>query len=191
MDVGNFEWRQFYRVRGTLDIALSRKSPTGMLSAFSPLLYIKVAPERLTVRNVRTGAEITEVPEIAIGKAGKKAVILGVGAEARMAATAQSAELVNPFNHPRTLVGDFTVGQQLLNTFVRRLNGSSWFAFAPRIVMHPLGSPAGGFTQVERRAFREMALGAGASDVVLWVGRELSDQEVQSPEILNREEGRQ
>lgn len=162
-----------------------------MLSAFSPLLYVKVAPERLTVRNVRTGAEIAEVPEIAIGNAGKKAVILGVGAEARTAASTQSAELVNPFNHPRTLIGDFTVGEQLLKAFVRRLNSNSWFALAPRIVMHPLGSPAGGFTQVERRAFRELALGAGASGVVLWVGRELSDQEVQSAEVLNSEEGRQ
>lgn len=158
-----------------------------MLSALSPLLYVKVAPDRLTVRNVKTGAEISEVPEVAIGKAGKKAVVLAVGAAARTAASTQSAELVNPFNHPRTLLGDFTVGEQLLKAFVRRLNGKSWLALAPRVVMHPLGSPAGGFTQVERRAFHEMALGAGASQVVVWVGRELSDQEVQSAEVLRSE----
>lgn len=158
-----------------------------MLSALSPLLYVKVAPDRLTVRNVRTGAEISEVPEIAIGKAGKKAVILAAGAQARAAVSTQSAELVNPFNHPRTLLGDFTVGEQLLKAFIRRLNGKSWLALAPRVVIHPLGSPAGGFTQVERRAFHEMALGAGASQVVVWVGRELSDQEVQSAEVLRSE----
>ncbi|MFZ3127859.1 MAG: rod shape-determining protein [Rhodoferax sp.] len=158
-----------------------------MLSALSPLLYVKVAPDRLTVRNVKTGAEISEVPEIAIGKAGKKAVILAAGAAARAAASTQSAELVNPFNHPRTLLGDFTVGEQLLKAFIRRLNGQSWLALAPRVVMHPLGSPAGGFTQVERRAFHEMAFGAGASQVVVWVGRELSDQEVQSTEVLRSE----
>ena len=162
-----------------------------MLSALSPLLYVKIASDRLTVRNVRTGAEIAEVPEIAIGNSGKKAVVLAVGSAARTVASTQSAELVNPFNHPRTLIGDFTVGEQLLKAFVRRISGNSWLAVAPRIVMHPLGSPAGGFTQVERRAFREMALGAGASNVVLWVGRELSDQEVQSDEILRSEKGLQ
>ena len=162
-----------------------------MLSALSPLLYVKVSPGRLTVRNVKTGAEIAEVPEMAIGTSGKKHAILAVGAEARAAAATNSGELVNPFDHPRTLVGDFTVGEQLLKAFVRRLQSSSWLAPAPRIVIHPLGAPAGGYTQVERRALREMALGAGASEVVLWVGRELSDQEVQSPEVLQSQEGRQ
>jgi rod shape-determining protein MreB and related proteins len=158
-----------------------------MLSALFPLLYIKVAPERLTVRNVKTGEEIAEVPEVAIGSSHRKKIILAVGAQARAAASVQSAELVNPFDHPRTLVGDFTVGEQLLKAFLRRLQSASWFALSPRIVMHPLGSPAGGFTQVERRAFREMAIGAGASEVVLWVGRELSDEEVQSDEVLQSE----
>jgi rod shape-determining protein MreB and related proteins len=69
-----------------------------MFSALSPLLYIKVSPDRLTVRNVKTGAEIAEVPEIAIGSSGKKKTILAVGTQARAAAaSAQSAELVNPF----------------------------------------------------------------------------------------------
>lgn len=162
-----------------------------LLSTFSPLLYIKVAPDRLTVRNVKTGAEVAEVPEMAIGNSGRKKAIIAVGAQARAAASAQSAELVNPFSHPRTIVGDFTVAEQLLKAFVLRLQSSSWFAPAPRVVIHPLGSPAGGFTQVERRALREMALGAGASEVVLWVGRELSDQEVQSAEVLKSVGGRQ
>ena len=128
---------------------------------------------------------------MAIGSSGTKKTILAVGAQARAVASAQAAELVNPFNHPRTLVADFTVAEQLLKEFVRRMQSNSWFALAPRMVMHPLGSPAGGFTQVERRALREMALGAGASEVVLWVGRELSDQESQSDEVLNSKEGRQ
>ena len=51
---------------------------------------------------------------------------------------------------------------------------------APVVVIHPLGKPAGGFTQVENRAFREMAIGAGASEVTVWNGRNLTDQEVLS-----------
>ena len=44
--------------------------------------------------------------------------------------------------------------------------------------LHPQGDPAGGFTQVEIRAFHEMALGAGASEAVVWQGRSLTDQEL-------------
>jgi rod shape-determining protein MreB and related proteins len=157
-----------------------------MFTALRPVLYIKLSPERLTVRNVRSGESVSEVPEMAISTAPKQA-ILAVGSEARRAAGTQDAKVVNPFNHPRTLVGDFTVGEQLLKTFVRKLQGSSLVAIAPLIVMHPLGSPKGGFTQVERRAFREMALGAGASKVVLWVGHELSDAEVLSDQVLSSE----
>lgn len=154
-----------------------------MFTALRPILYVQVSPERLTVRNARSGKVISEVPEMATSS-GTKKKILAVGAEARLAASTQAAEIVNPFRHPRTLLGDFTVGEQLLKAFVRRLQGTKPLALAPLIVMHPLGSPEGGFTQVERRAFREMAFGAGASEVVLWVGRELSDSELLSQHVL-------
>jgi rod shape-determining protein MreB len=158
-----------------------------MFTALRPVLYVKVSPERLTVRNVKSGESVSEVPEMAISTAPKE-TILAVGTEARRVAAPQGAKVVNPFNHPRTLVGDFTVGEQLVKAFVRKLQGSSFMAIAPLIVMHPLGSPEGGFTQVERRAFREMALGAGASEAVLWVGRELSDSEVLSEQVLKGEQ---
>jgi rod shape-determining protein MreB len=160
-----------------------------MFAAFRPVLYIKVSPEQLTVRNVKTQESFAERPEVAIGGTPRK--VLAIGNAARSSASAPGAEVVNPFGHPRTLVGDFTVGEQLLKAAVRKLQGSSPLAIAPLIVMHPLGSPEGGFTQVERRAFREMALGAGASEVLLWVGRELSDSEVLSDHVLKSESARE
>ena len=147
-----------------------------MLSFLLPVIYVQFSPERLSVRNVKSGESLAEVPEIAIS-ASKPARILGVGSSAR----SQSRSIVvNPFAHPRSLVSDFTVAEQLLKAFFRRLLGRSLFAPSPRVVMHPLGEPAGGFTQVEIRAFREMAIGAGASSVIVWEGRPLSDQEILS-----------
>jgi rod shape-determining protein MreB len=145
-----------------------------LLSAFAPLLYVQISPERLTVRDVKAGETLSEPPELAIGP---KASVVGVGAEARTRADA-SVQVVNPFAHPRTLVSDFTSGEQLLRAFLRRLLPRSAFGISPRVVMHPLGEPAGGFTQIEIRALREMALGAGASEVLMWQGRPLTDQEL-------------
>lgn len=65
-----------------------------------------------------------------------------------------SVEVLNPFAHPRTMVGDFTASEQLVKAFIPKLTGASWLAMAPRVVFHPLGDPAGGFTQLEIRAFR-------------------------------------
>lgn len=150
-----------------------------MLASLMPTVYVQVSPERLTVRNARTGEAISEVPEVAIAHDPKPRIV-GVGTEARSHKSTPSVKIINPFAHPRSLVSDFTVGEQLLKAFLRRLQGRSIFALSPKVVMHPLGDPAGGFTQVEIRAFHEMALGAGASRVVVWQGRGLTDQELLS-----------
>ncbi len=148
-----------------------------MLNKLKPVVYIQISPDRLTLKNVKTGDIVDEVPELAMGGKGKLSV-LAVGTAARSAAASQAAALVNPFAHPRSLVSDFTLAELLLKHQVGRLLGRSLFAVSPCIVVHPLGSPEGGFTQVERRAFREMAFGAGASEVHVWSGRPLTDEEV-------------
>ena len=149
-----------------------------MFAALKTFIYVQISAQQLTVKNLKSGEVIAEAPEVAIS-APPKPKILAIGTQARAAAAAQAAELINPFGHPRTLVSDFTTAQQVLKHYLRRIQGNA-FLFLPVIVMHPLGSPAGGFTQVERRAFREMALGAGASEVVVWTGRTLTDQEILS-----------
>lgn len=150
-----------------------------MLSSLVPVLYIQVAPDRITIRNPKTGATMSEVPEVAIS-AGPKEKVLAVGTQAKAMAASQGARLVNPFAHPRSMVSDFTVAEQLLRHCVNQAHGRSLLAISPLIVIHPLGQPEGGFTQVERRAFKEMAHAAGASQVVVWTGRPLTDQEVLS-----------
>lgn len=150
-----------------------------MFDAFKPPLYIRLSPVRLTVRNVKTGAFVSEVPEIAISR-GPRPKLLGAGNDAALYKSSKSAQVINPFSHPRSLMSDFTLGEQVLKAFVKKLPKSHAFAPAPRVLFHLQGDPAGGFTQVEVRAFREMALGAGASDVTLWQGQELTDEQVLS-----------
>ena len=155
-----------------------------MLFALKPIIYIQISPERLTLKNVKTGQSISEVPEMAISATPEK--ILAVGSQARLAAASQPAQVVNPFTHPRTLASDFTVAEQLIKHQMRRLMGNPLLSISPRIVIHPLGSPAGGFTQVERRAFHEMAIGAGASEANVWAGRPLTDEELLSRQPPSR-----
>lgn len=148
-----------------------------MFGYFNQIIYVQVSPSLLTVRNPKTGVSISEVPEVAIAHSPKPSIV-GVGKDARMHRSEASVQITNPFAHPRSMISDFTVGEQTLKAFVRRVMGNSFFTPAPKLVMHLLGDPAGGFTQVEIRAFREMALGAGASEVTMWRGRTLSDQEL-------------
>jgi rod shape-determining protein MreB len=59
------------------------------------------------------------------------------------------------------VIADFTVTEQMLKQFIKKVHDSRLFSPSPRIIICvPCGS-----TQVERRAIRESALGAGASQV--------------------------
>jgi rod shape-determining protein MreB len=61
------------------------------------------------------------------------------------------------------VIADFNVTEQMLKQFIRKVLDSKMFSPSPRIIICvPCGS-----TQVERRAIRESALGAGASKVFL------------------------
>ena len=148
-----------------------------IFSLFKPGIYIQLSPSLLTVRNIRTSASISEVPEIAFVREPKPA-ILAVGKQARGAASTPGVQISNPFAHPRTLVSDFTLGEQVLKAFVAKVTEKSLLTLAPTIVVHPLEEPEGGFTQIEVRALHEMALSAGASQIVIWQGVKLSDQEL-------------
>ena len=61
------------------------------------------------------------------------------------------------------VIADFTVTEQMLKQFIKKVSPSRVFSSSPRIVICvPCGS-----TQVERRAIKESALGAGARRVEL------------------------
>ncbi|MCL2656569.1 MAG: rod shape-determining protein [Betaproteobacteria bacterium] len=148
-------------------------------SFFNQVLYVQLSPQRLMVRDPRSGRAFDEVPKVAIVRPpNAKAKIVGIGAQAHMAGP--NVMVVNPFAHPLSLLSDFTVAEQLLKEAVRRVHHERLFVLAPRFVIHPQGDPEGGFTQIEIRALQELGLGAGARTVEVWQGPALSDEELLS-----------
>jgi rod shape-determining protein MreB len=61
------------------------------------------------------------------------------------------------------VIADFTITEEMLKQFIKKVHDSRMFSPSPRIIICvPFGS-----TQVERRAIRESAMGAGARQVYL------------------------
>jgi len=92
------------------------------------------------------------------GPSGKR-TIAAVGSEAKqmLGKVPGNIEAIRPMKDG--VIADFTVTEQMLKQFIRLVHESRLFAPSPRIIICvPCGS-----TQVERRAIRESALGAGAS----------------------------
>ena len=84
----------------------------------------------------------------------------------------------SPFSSTRLLVGSFTVAEAALKEGLKKASGGKWFKPSPCVVMHPLEMTEGGLSEIEERVLHELAVGAGAMKVVVWVGPQLSDAEV-------------
>jgi len=96
------------------------------------------------------------------GPNGKK-TIQAVGKEAKqmLGKAPGNITVIRPMKDG--VIADFTVTEQMLKQFIRKVHVSRLLGPSPRIIICvPCGS-----TQVERRAIRESALGAGASQVYL------------------------
>jgi hypothetical protein len=99
----------------------------------------------------------------------------------RNVTTGQSVEQrpKQPFSHVRALVGNFTEAEAAIKSAVAEVRGSGLFRRV-RILIQPMGKHEGGLPQIESRVLRELALGSGATKVVVWVGEVLSDEAVQT-----------
>src|SRR5208282_5777349 len=96
------------------------------------------------------------------GPHGKKTIqAVGKEAKAMLGKVPGNIEAIRPMKDG--VIADFTVTEQMLKQFIKMVHESRLFSPSPRIIICvPCGS-----TQVERRAIRESALGAGASQVYL------------------------
>lgn len=142
-----------------------------------PVIYLQISPERISAKNLKSGAVIEDIPHIAIS-AGPKPRILAIGAQARAAASTEPATVENPFANLGKRVPDTTLARPLIVHFLNLAQGGGFLFLRPKVVIHPLGSPSGGFSHAELSAFRELALEAGAAEVHVHTGEVLTDQEV-------------
>ncbi len=96
------------------------------------------------------------------GPNGKKVIQeVGLAAKQMLGRTPGNITAIRPMKDG--VIADFTVTEQMLKQFIKKVLDSRLFSPSPRIIICvPCGS-----TQVERRAIRESALGAGASKVYL------------------------
>jgi len=96
------------------------------------------------------------------GPNGKKVIQeVGLAAKQMLGRTPGNITAIRPMKDG--VIADFTVTEQMLKHFIKKVHNSRVFKPSPRIIICvPCGS-----TQVERRAIRESAIGAGASSVYL------------------------
>jgi rod shape-determining protein MreB len=134
-------------------------------SYFSNDLAIDLGTANTLIYMRDRGIVLDEPSVVAIrqdGSSGKK-TILAVGHEAKamLGRVPGNIQAIRPMKDG--VIADFTITEQMLKQFIKMVHETKFFKPSPRIIICvPCGS-----TQVERRAIRESALGAGASQVFL------------------------
>ena len=125
------------------------------LGTANTLIYVRdrgIVLDEPSVVSIRTDA----------AGSGKKSV-QAVGAEAKqmLGRTPGNLQAIRPMKDG--VIADFTVTEQMLKYFIKKVHDTRMLRPSPRIIICvPCGS-----TQVERRAIRESAIGAGARQVYL------------------------
>jgi len=135
-------------------------------SYFSNDLAIDLGTANTLIYVRGKGIVLDEPSVVAIrteGGPNAKKTIQAVGASAKqmLGKTPGNITAIRPMKDG--VIADFTVTEQMLKQFIKKVHDSRLLSPSPRIIICvPCGS-----TQVERRAIRESALGAGASNVYL------------------------
>ena len=110
------------------------------------------------------GIVLNEPSVVAIrGEPGVQKTVAAVGTEAKqmLGRTPGNIQAIRPMKDG--VIADFYVTEKMLQYFINQVHNNGFFSPSPRVlVCVPVGA-----TQVERRAIRESALGAGAREVYL------------------------
>src|SRR5258707_9657054 len=139
----------FKRLRGYFSSDLSID-----LGTANTLIYVR---DRGIVLNEPSVVAVQDEPS----RGGK--IIVAVGAEAKgmLGRTPGHITAVRPMKDG--VIADFTYTEKMLQFFINKVHGNRFLKPSPRVlVCVPFGS-----TQVERRAIRESAEGAGARNVAI------------------------
>jgi rod shape-determining protein MreB len=157
--------------------SFSHRSPCGAITDFASMfsflrsyfsndLAIDLGTANTLIYVRSKGIVLDEPSVVAIrtegGPSSKKTIqAVGKAAKEMLGKAPGAITVIRPMKDG--VIADFTVTEQMLKQFIKKVHDSRLLSPSPRIIICvPSGS-----TQVERRAIRESAIGAGASQVFL------------------------
>lgn len=136
-----------------------------LLGLFSNDLAVDLGTANTLIYVREKGIILNEPSVVAIkyapGGGSKQVLAVGHDAKRMLGRTPGSIQAIRPLKDG--VIADFNVTEVMLKYFIRKVQENTLLRPSPRIIICvPCGS-----TQVERRAIRESALGAGAREVYL------------------------
>jgi rod shape-determining protein MreB and related proteins len=146
------------------------------IASISTTFYIQIWRNRVVVTNIKTNERFEDSPFVAV----KQDKIIAMGNAAK---DLDDSEVIciNPFDHPRVVVNDFDLADKFLRVIFEKMMKHK--IFTPRVIMHWMDELDGGLSELERVALREIALSAGANDVIVYEGKALDIESLDFDEL--------
>ena len=145
---------------------------TLLRSLFSNDLLVELSENKISIKVFSSNIKYEDEPYIAIETTRKGEIVKAIGKIAKRE-TSSKITITNPFQHPRSFIGDFFLAEKIIQHGVFEIHKSR-IRPAPRIIMHQLEKTEGGLTSIEDRVLRELAVGAGAREVVIYLGGKIN-----------------
>lgn len=83
-----------------------------------------------------------------------------------------------PFTTERLIIGQFKNAEKTLIQGIKEVYNKKWITPSPKILIQQMEMNEGGLSDVEDRILKEISTVAGARAVLVWSGKELTDNEV-------------
>jgi rod shape-determining protein MreB len=141
---------------------------TFLRSLFSNDLLFELSENKFSIKAFSSDMSFEDEPYIALENTKKGEIVKAIGKEAK-SLTSPNIRVLNPFKHSRSFVADFMCAEKILQHAIYTMHNSK-IRPAPRVIIHQLEKTDGGLTDIEERVLRELALGAGAREVVIYLG---------------------
>lgn len=166
-----------------------------MLSAFirslpSGTCYAQLWSDRIRISCTQSTRIFDDQPLLAIRTENDKRIVLAVGrkaaqlyqqeqlqkqrSEQQNKKQTQDITLVHPLDHSRLLIADFAYAERLLRYGIASAYEKSLLPRSPVLIIQPMEKTEGGITDIERRMYTELGLGAGARKVYVHDGAPLA-----------------
>ncbi|WP_244325654.1 rod shape-determining protein [Shewanella aestuarii] len=145
---------------------------TFIRSLFSHDLLFELSENKLSIKAFSSDLSYEDEPYIALENTKKGEIIKAIGKEAK-SLSGSNIRVLNPFKHNRSFIADFMCAEKILQHGMYTLHKSK-IKPSPRVIVHQLEKTDGGLTDIEERVLRELALGAGAREVVIYLGSKIN-----------------
>lgn len=139
------------------------------------ILYVQIWAHRLQISHRKKGITFDEDASLIVTTDSKgQEIVACIGDAVRNYISTTKYTIIKPFSHPRSLISDFYAAEKILQHAVKTSLSGEFLALSPLIIIHPMEKLEGGLTQVEKRAFQELAQGAGARECIVHEGNEIN-----------------